>query len=101
MPLLHLATGHTYRAAASSRKETIRHHLRHAGAEHEIFQEQTVNRLFDEARGVPRIINTLALGAMEAAAAAGTAKVTTEHLDKALRNLPQRKETPHHDPDTL
>jgi len=79
----------------------IAHHLRHAGAEHEIFQEQALNRIFDEARGVPRVINTLALAAMEAAAAAGAAKVTTDHLDKAIRNLPQRKETARHDPDAL
>lgn len=79
----------------------LRHHLRHVGAEHEIFQEQAVNRVFDETRGVPRLINTLALAAMEAAAAAGAAKVTTDHLDKASRNLPQRKENPRHDPDAL
>ena len=79
----------------------IRHHLRHAGAEHEIFQEQAINRIFDETRGVPRMINTLALAAMDAAAAAGAATVTNDHIDKASRNLPQRKEDSRHDPDAL
>ena len=79
----------------------IQHHLRHAGAEHEIFEPQALNRVFDETRGVPRLVGNLAIAAMEAAAAAEAARVAVEHIDKAMRNLPSRKEEPTHDPDAF
>jgi type II secretory pathway predicted ATPase ExeA len=79
----------------------IQHHIRHAGAEHEVFDPQAVNRLFDETRGVPRLIDNLAIAAMEAASEAGAPKVALEHIDKAMRNLPMRKEDPAHDPDAF
>jgi general secretion pathway protein A len=79
----------------------LRHHLRHAGTECEVFPPEIVNRIFDETRGVPRLINTLALAAMEHTAAAAATTVTAAHIDKAVRNLPQRKENRHHDPETL
>jgi general secretion pathway protein A len=79
----------------------IRHHLKHAGAEHDVFDEQAIGRIFDETRGVPRLINTLATAALEAASAVGATRVTTAHIDKAVQNLPPRKEGPTRDPEAL
>lgn len=79
----------------------IRHHLKHAGVEHDVFKEQALNRIFDETRGVPRPINTLATAALEVASAAAAAEVSTAHIDKAVQNLPQRKETTSRDQETL
>ncbi len=79
----------------------IQHHLRYAGTECELFPPEIINRIYDETRGVPRLINTLALAAMEHTAAAAATTVTNAHLDKAIRNLPQRKENRHHDPENL
>jgi general secretion pathway protein A len=79
----------------------LRHHLRHAGAEHELFTEQAMTRIFDETRGVPRLINTLATAALEVASAAGVSQVSITHLDKAVQNLPPRKENLPRDPQPL
>jgi len=79
----------------------VRHHLKHAGAEHDVFDEQAIGRIFEETRGVPRLINTLAVNALEAASAAGASRVGTAHIDKAVQNLPPRKEGPTRDPETL
>jgi type II secretory pathway predicted ATPase ExeA len=79
----------------------IQHHIRHAGAEHEIFDPQALNRVFDETRGVPRLVDSLAAAAMEAASAAGAARVALEHIDRAMRNMPGRKEDAAHDPDAF
>jgi general secretion pathway protein A len=79
----------------------IRHHLKYAGAEHDVFDDQAVGRIYDETRGVPRLINTLASAALEAASAAAAARVTTAHLDRAVHNLPPRKEGPARDPEAL
>jgi len=79
----------------------IRHHLKHAGAEHDVFDDQALSRIFDDSRGVPRLINTLATAALEAASTAGDAQVTSAHLDQAAKTLLQRQEASPRDPQPL
>ena len=69
--------------------------------EHTVFDETAINRIYDETRGVPRLINTLAAAAIETASATEASRVGLEHLELAVKTLPARKEVAHRDPSTL
>lgn len=89
--------------AAFDREHTlayVEHHLRHAGAEHALFAPEALHRLYDQTRGVPRLINHLALAALEAASARTSPTVTLADLDTASDTLPdtQPRETTNHAP---
>jgi type II secretory pathway predicted ATPase ExeA len=58
--------------------------LRAAGARATLFRPQAAARIFEKTRGVPRLINNLALAALLAAATAGKKHVDLQEVDDAF-----------------
>lgn len=58
----------------------LEHHLKVAGCSQKIFTDEAVTAVFQGCGGLPRRINGLCRGAMEAAALAGAKQVTSEHV---------------------
>jgi type II secretory pathway predicted ATPase ExeA len=59
-------------------------HLRSAGAKTNLFEPDAVTLLFQHSRGVPRIVQNLALGALMAAASGGKKTVDADAVQQAL-----------------
>ena len=72
----------------------IKHHLTQAGAQGELFQAPALHLIQELTNGVPRIINTLAEGAMDIAAENKHNTVSLEHVQQASQFvlIPQRSE---------
>ena len=62
-------------------------HLRACGASRTIFEPDAVTLLFQHSRGVPRLVQSLALGAMLAAVSAGKKAVDPDSVQQALLDL--------------
>jgi len=88
-----------------SREDTaayVHHHTRTAGAHQQVFDEQAVNLIFDATGGVPRMINNLALAALEEAAVDQSPAVELVHVEQAAAAwLPPAKEGPRDDSTAL
>ena len=83
----------TYQLEGLSEDEAklyLDHHLARAGARRKLFDPATIRELYGHSRGNPRTLNQLALTALIAAAAAGKATVTLDHLRQAVRELETR-----------
>jgi type II secretory pathway predicted ATPase ExeA len=59
-------------------------HLRACGAQRAIFEPDAVTLLFQHSRGVPRLVQSLALGAMLAAASSAKKNVDADSVQQAL-----------------
>jgi general secretion pathway protein A len=59
-------------------------HMRAAGAKSNLFEPDAVTLLFQHGRGIPRLTQNLALGALLAAAAAGKKTVDADSVQQAL-----------------
>jgi type II secretory pathway predicted ATPase ExeA len=59
-------------------------HMRAAGATRSLFDPDAVALIFQHSRGVPRLVQNLALGALMAAAAAGKKQVDGDSVQQAL-----------------
>lgn len=59
-------------------------HLRACGAQRALFEPDAITLVFQHSRGVPRIVQSLALGAMLAAASAGKKSVDADSVQQAL-----------------
>lgn len=59
-------------------------HMRACGAQRALFEPDAVTLLFQHSRGIPRIVQSLALGALFAAASAGKKNVDTDSVEHAL-----------------
>jgi type II secretory pathway predicted ATPase ExeA len=62
-------------------------HLRACGASRAIFEPDAVTLLFQHTRGVPRLVQSLALGAMLAAVSGGKKAVDADSVQQALLDL--------------
>jgi type II secretory pathway predicted ATPase ExeA len=62
-------------------------HLRACGAQRALFEPDAVTLLFQHSRGVPRLVQSLALGAMLAAVSAGKKGVDADSVQQALLDL--------------
>ena len=67
----------------SSTSNYIKYCLKEAGAEHEIFEEQAVQLIYDISGGAIRIINKLSLAAMSCASEEESTVVTLQHVEVA------------------
>jgi len=81
----------SFHLPAMSRETTegyIRHRLSVAGAEdHSIFEPDAIDRIYDYAKGVPRVINTLCDNAMLSAYSAGRREITGKFLDIVIAQM--------------
>jgi type II secretory pathway predicted ATPase ExeA len=59
-------------------------HLRACGAQRSLFEPDAVTLLFQHSRGVPRLVQGLALGALLAAASSGKKSVDADSVQQAL-----------------
>jgi type II secretory pathway predicted ATPase ExeA len=59
-------------------------HMRSCGARSAVFEPDAVTLLFQHSRGIPRLIQNLALGALLAAATAGKKTVDSDSVQQAL-----------------
>jgi type II secretory pathway predicted ATPase ExeA len=62
-------------------------HLRACGAQRALFEPDAVTLLFQHSRGVPRLVQGLALGAMLAAVSSGKKAVDADSVQQALLDL--------------
>lgn len=65
-------------------KEYINHHFKLAGAHQQIVSKQAVNLIFDSTSGIPRLINSLTLAALEEAANHKETLVDLHHVNAAI-----------------
>jgi type II secretory pathway predicted ATPase ExeA len=65
----------------------IARHLKVAGATRAVFEPQAVSAIFQHTRGIPRLVQNLALGAALAAMAAGSASVDAVAVQQAVVDL--------------
>lgn len=74
-------------------KEYIKHHFETAGAHHEIITEQAANLVYDLTSGTPRLINSLAFAALEAAADTESKIIDIQHVNSGseLVSLPTQE----------
>lgn len=91
--------------APLGRKDAVaymQHHTRSAGAHQQIFDEQAANLIFDITGGIPRLINNLALAALEEASLEEKPAVELGHVEQAgMTCLPPSKEAPRDDTQAL
>jgi type II secretory pathway predicted ATPase ExeA len=59
-------------------------HLRACGAKHNLFEPEAVTLIFQHSRGIPRLVQNLALGALLAAATGGKKLVDADCVQQAL-----------------
>jgi general secretion pathway protein A len=64
----------------------IEHHLQIAGGSKDIFDPQTADPIFNQSRGILRLVNKLALSSMWAAAEKQQPKVTPLEITQAINN---------------
>ncbi|MFQ5629243.1 MAG: ExeA family protein [bacterium] len=81
---------------ALSRNNTqdyIGHHIKSAGAQHEIIAPEAMNQIHDGASGIPRLINTITLSAIQYASSEQNPTVELKHVHQAMKTslLPQRE----------
>ena len=71
----------------------INHCLASAGAHSDIFPPEAIQLIYDASRGIPRIINHLALGALQEASWNEKTQVTLDHVRSAVKQviLPERQ----------
>ncbi len=62
-------------------------HLRACGAQRSLFEPDAITLLFQHSRGVARLVQSLALGAMLAAASSGKKTVDADSVQQALLDL--------------
>lgn len=65
----------------------IRHHLRRAGVDHDIFSEQALQKIAAESRGLPRVINTLCTNCLLDACSREQRFVDEANVDRVLFEL--------------
>jgi len=65
----------------------IARHLKAAGANQTVFDTQAIAAIFQHTRGVPRLVQNLALGAALAAMAAGSAAIDAVAVQQAVVDL--------------
>lgn len=79
-----------YQVTGLSEKETldyVRHHMKVAGANHEIFSEEAIHAIFNYTQGVPRKISTLCGQALLDAYVQGSKIVGDTHVHRVLNEL--------------
>ena len=65
----------------------IARHLKVAGATRAVFEPQATSAIFQHTRGIPRLVQNLALGSALAAMAAGSASVDAVAVQQAVVDL--------------
>jgi type II secretory pathway predicted ATPase ExeA len=63
----------------------LHHHFKMAGAHQQIVSKQAANLIFDSTSGIPRLINSLAMAALENAADKKETLVDLEHVNAAIQ----------------
>jgi len=65
----------------------IARHLKAAGTSRAVFEPQATSAIFQHTRGIPRLVQNLALGSALAAMAAGSANVDAVAVQQAVVDL--------------